>query len=125
MSEKPLILAVDDEPANLKLICAALDKDFSLALAKSAAMAEQFLSRKKPSLILLDIKMPEKDGITFANELMAGDKNFDIPIVFVTGLEDSETRLKAQDMGAAGFVEKPFVPSELNRYIQELFSNGI
>ncbi len=125
MQEKPLILAVDDEPANLKLISAALSEDYTLALAKSAAMAEQFLSRKKPSLILLDVKMPEKDGITFAEELMEGGETFSIPFVFITSLSDPETRRKAKNLGAAGYVEKPFAPTELNTYIKGIFKSRI
>lgn len=125
MQQKPLILAVDDEPSNLKLISAALGEDFSLALAKSAALAEQFLKRKKPSLILLDIKMPEKDGLTFAEELMEGEETFSIPFIFITGLNDPETHRKARSLGALGFVEKPFAPTMLKSYIREVFRDRI
>ncbi len=125
MNEKPLILAVDDEPSNLKLISAALNEDFSLALAKSAAAAEQFLRRKKPCLILLDVKMPEKDGLTFAEELMESEDTFSIPFVFITGLNDTETHRKARSLGAAGFVEKPFIPEKLRAYIRNVFSERL
>lgn len=125
MNEKPLILAVDDEPSNLMLISAALENDFKLALAKSAALAEQFLKRKKPSLILLDIKMPDKDGITFAEELMENQETFSIPFVFITGATDSETHRKARNLGALGFIEKPFSADGLRSYIEAVFRDKI
>ncbi len=125
MTEKPIILAVDDEPSNLKLISAALGEKYQLALAKSAALAEQFLSRKKPSLILLDIKMPEKDGITFAEELMEGEDTFNIPFVFITGMDDDETHRKAKNLGALGFIRKPFTADLLRNTVEELFKDRI
>lgn len=125
MTEKPLILAVDDEPSNLKLISAALEENYSLALAKSAALAEQFLRKKRPSLILLDVKMPEKDGITFAEELMEGEETFTIPFAFITGLNDSETQRKAKALGALGILEKPFTPDGLRSFISGIFKDMI
>lgn len=121
MTEKPLILAVDDEPSNLKLISAALEEGYQVALAKSAALAEQFLRKKKPSLILLDVKMPEKDGIAFAEELMENEETFTIPFVFVTGLGDPETHRKAKALGALGFIEKPFNPAALRSFVDNFF----
>lgn len=125
MTEKPLILAVDDEPSNLKLISASLSGRYQLALAKSAEVAQQFLIRKKPSLILLDIKMPDKDGITFAEELMESEDTFSIPFVFISAAEDDESHRKAKNLGALGFLEKPFTPDKLMNMVDNIFRDRI
>ena len=122
MNEKPLILAVDDEPSNLKLIAASLESDYKVALAKSAALAEQFLKKKMPDLILLDIKMPEKDGLTFAQELMENNPGFSVPIVFITGLSESEAREAAMKLGARGFAEKPLSVTALKKLVNSIFN---
>ncbi len=122
MNEKPLILAVDDEPSNLKLIAASLESDYKVALAKSAALAEQFLKKKLPDLILLDIKMPEKDGLTFAQELMESNPGFSVPIVFITGLSESEAREAATKLGARGFAEKPLSVTALKKLVNSIFN---
>lgn len=122
MNEKPLILAVDDEPSNLKLIAASLEADYKVALAKSAVLAEQFLKKKTPDLILLDIKMPEKDGLAFAQELKENDPDFSVPIVFITGLSESEARETAMRLGARGFAEKPISVTALKKLVNSIFS---
>ncbi len=122
MQDKPLILAVDDEPSNLMLISAALQQNYTLALAKSAKLAEHFLERKKPSLILLDILMPEKDGLTFAEELKNSEETASLPIVFLTGVSDSEAREKANLLGAKAFIEKPINVTTLRNMIDDIFA---
>ncbi len=120
MQDKPLILAVDDEPSNLMLISGALKDNYALAMAKSAKLAAQFLEQKKPALILLDILMPEKDGLTFAEELMENQETFSIPIIFLTGAADFDSRRKARALGARAFIEKPISVTELQSVV-----NGI
>lgn len=122
MQDKPLILAVDDEPSNLMLISAALQQNYTLALAKSAKLAEHFLERKKPSLILLDILMPEKDGLAFAEELKKSEETASFPIVFLTGVSDSEAREKANLLGAKAFIEKPINVTTLRNMIDDIFA---
>ncbi len=122
MQDKPLILAVDDEPSNLMLISAALQQNYTLALAKSAKLAEHFLERKKPSLILLDILMPEKDGLAFAEELKKSEETASFPIVFLTGVSDSEAREKANLLGAKAFIEKPINVMTLRNMIDDIFA---
>lgn len=122
MEEKPLILAVDDEPSNLMLISAALQEKYTLALAKSARLAEQFLERKNPSLILLDILMPEKDGLTFASELREKRETASLPFAFLTGASDSDIRKKAASLGACAFIEKPIAVAALREAVDSIFA---
>lgn len=121
MEKKPLILAVDDEPSNLVLISAALEENYTLALAKSAELAKRFLQRKKPALILLDILMPDEDGLSFAEQLMEGEETFSIPFAFVTGSSDPDFRRKARALGALGFIEKPIAAEQLKSFVNSVF----
>lgn len=125
MEEKPLILAVDDEPSSLMLISRALQEKYTLALAKSARLALQFLKRKTPSLILLDILMPEKDGLTLAKELRANKDTASLPFVFLSGTTDIDTRKKALALGACDFIEKPIAVAKLRETIDSIFNSTL
>lgn len=109
---KPKILAVDDAPANLKLLAGVLRKDYELALATSGAQAlEIALAEPQPDLILLDVMMPEMDGYEVMARLKADDRTAELPVIFVTALADADDEAKGLDLGAIDYITKPFNPA--------------
>src|SRR5205085_12649041 len=78
----------------------AVDGDEALALALE----------ERPDLVLLDVMMPGRDGWTIASELRADPRTRDLPIVFLTARVDEVDRRRARDLGAVGYVTKPFDP---------------
>lgn len=117
----PLVLLVDDEQA-IRTICRVNLEGDGLAVSEASdggeALAE--VRRKRPSLVLLDVMMPSVDGWTVAEELAGDDETRDIPVVFLSARAADEDRLRAQELGAVGYVVKPFDPVELSGVVREV-----
>jgi DNA-binding response OmpR family regulator len=110
----PLVLLVDDE-RSIRTICRVNLEGDGLAVneARDGAEALDEIRRKRPSLVLLDVMMPGVDGWSVAEQLAAGDDTREIPVVFLSARAAQEDRVRAQTLGAVGYVEKPFDPLEL------------
>lgn len=112
MRKKAKILAVDDAPANLKLLANALRADYDLALATSGPLALDIAQAEPmPDLILLDVMMPEMDGYEVCRRLKADERTEEIPVIFVTSLADAEDEARGLDLGAIDYITKPFNPA--------------
>ncbi|MDR1069186.1 MAG: response regulator [Gracilibacteraceae bacterium] len=112
------ILAVDDNIANLKQISAVLSNEFDVMLADSGAMALRLAGAEQPDLVLLDVQMPEMDGLETLTRLKKDAVLRHIPVIFLTGLNDAETEVRALALGAMDFVAKPFDPEILRHRIR-------
>ncbi|HEY7420849.1 MAG TPA: response regulator, partial [Gaiellaceae bacterium] len=111
----PLVLLVDDERA-IRTICRVNLEGDGLAVAEATDGAEALESVRSehPSLVLLDVMMPSVDGWSVAEQLAADDETREIPVVFLSARAAQEDRLRAQELGAVGYVVKPFDPLELS-----------
>lgn len=109
-----LVLAVDDDPASLKLLSEALaGQPFTLAVAVDGEMALRQIQRATPDLILLDAMMPGLDGFEVCRRLQEDPATRDIPILFMTSLADTRDRVRGLELGAVDYITKPFVREEL------------
>lgn len=110
LEEKIKILLVDDKPNNLILLEAILDSpEYRLVKAASGKEALEHLLHDDFALILLDVMMPEMDGFETARRIKQRDGSKEIPIIFITAMDqDEETRVKAYSVGAVDYIFKPF-----------------
>lgn len=109
-----LVLIVDDTPSNLEVVSDALsDAGFDVAIATSGERALKQLARRLPDLILLDVMMPGIDGFETCRRLKSNPLTADIPIIFMTALNDAENKVKALGMGAVDYITKPFTEKEV------------
>ncbi|MCX7143917.1 MAG: ATP-binding protein [Proteobacteria bacterium] len=104
---KPNILAIDDTPENLLTLRAALGAEFRLQFATSGATGLALAEAAPPDLVLLDVMMPEMDGYEVCRRLKADPRLRTIPVIFVTGLIDSDAESAGLALGAAGYITKP------------------
>lgn len=116
--KRPRILAIDDTPANLMTLGAALWPDFDLQIATSGAVGLAQAIRTPPDLILLDVMMPEMDGYQTCSRLLADPLTSDIPIIFITALNSAQDETRGLAAGAADFISKPVNPSVLRARVQ-------
>ncbi|HZC31258.1 MAG TPA: response regulator [Gaiellaceae bacterium] len=86
----------------------------------SAGTGRRYRRRQRPSLVLLDVMMPGVDGWNVAEQLASDAQTRDIPVVFLSARAAPEDRLRAQELGAVGYVVKPFDPLELAGTVREV-----
>lgn len=105
---KPRILAIDDMPANLYTLGTALAGEFDLEIATSGSQGLAMADHSLPDLILLDIMMPEMDGLETCRRFRSNPRLAAVPIIFLTALSDTDSELSGLDMGVADYITKPF-----------------
>ena len=109
--ERATILLVDDNTANLQVLRDILDHpEHKLLIAKNGQTALAIARKALPSLILLDIMMPEMDGYEVCRQLKTGDDTRHIPVIFLTALTDSQDEAKGLALGAGDYLIKPVNP---------------
>ncbi|GBF85406.1 two-component system response regulator [Aphanothece sacrum] len=108
------ILIVDDIPDNLRFLSASLSRQgYQVRCVKNGAMALITAQKSPPDLILLDIKMPEMDGYEVCEKLKANELTRDIPVIFLSALDDVFDKVKAFTVGGADYISKPFEIQEV------------
>lgn len=123
---KPLeryhIMAVDDMKTNLQMLRGILEHLYDVTLIKSGKQALMYLEKYPyPDLILMDIDMPEMDGVEAAKRIMEMTNN-QIPILFVTALCDRETVMRCRTMNAAGYIVRPYKPVYIKSEIKRILT---
>lgn len=113
-SASDVVLIVDDVPDNLSLLHDALDEaGYTVLVATSGETALQRAAQAVPDVVLLDAVMPGMDGFEVARRLKAGPDTAHIPIIFMTGLTDTEHVVAAFGAGGVDYVTKPIRPQEV------------
>jgi sigma-B regulation protein RsbU (phosphoserine phosphatase) len=108
------ILLVDDMVANLQVLQQTLDGlGYRILIAKSGESALTIAHKAKPSLILLDIMMPGMDGFEVCERLKSDAATQEIPIIFLSAIDDTDKKVKGFSVGAVDYVSKPFQPEEV------------
>jgi putative two-component system response regulator len=125
------ILLVDDKTTNLQILRDSLDgQGYKLLVAKDGKSALTIAQKTDPSLILLDIMMPEMDGYEVCSRLKSDERTKHIPVIFVTAMADAGDKAKGFGLGAVDYITKPINPElvrarvrnhlELKRYHDHL-----
>ena len=112
MKEKQSILVVDDNEVNLEILISLLD-DYNVLTAISGKGAFEILDKLKIDLILLDVMMPDINGLDLCKSLKSKDKTRHIPVIFLTAKYGVDDIKKGFDVGAVDYVAKPFNIEEL------------
>ncbi len=117
MASNPKVLIIDDNPANLDFLIELL-KHYDVSAVTSAAEAREAIEAERPDLILLDISMPEEDGITFCRELKNNRSTQDIPVIFLTAATAPGTIAEALEAGGVDYITKPYIAELVSLRIQ-------
>lgn len=108
------ILIVDDTPENLHLLAAILtERGYKVRLAPSGAHALQSVQKNQPDLILLDIMMPNMDGYEVCRALKVAEPTRDLPVIFISALDDIFDKMTAFSVGGVDYITKPFQEAEV------------
>ena len=112
-ADKPMVLVIDDAPANIRLLNDLLKNRYHVIFATTGDDALEQSVRFQPALILLDIVMPVMDGYEVCRLLKENSVTADIPVIFLTACADTEDIIQGFTLGAVDYVTKPFRSSEL------------
>ena len=120
MSVAPLIFVVDDDPVTLELIEASLQGD-GMTVRTFGAVAQVLpaLSRETPSLLLLDVRMPGQSGLDALKAIKETPNGAALPILMITGDGRLDRIVQAMQLGAAGYMMKPFDARQLVGKVRE------
>jgi two-component system phosphate regulon response regulator PhoB len=110
-----LILIVDDEPHILRILAYKLQREgYGTCEARSAEDAERLLAEQQVDLVVLDVALATPtNGFDLAARLRANDRTRNLPIIMLTARGFSADVLRGREVGAAGYITKPFSPEEL------------
>jgi len=119
MTNKGNILIVDDTPANLHLLTNMLaEQQYKVRPVPNGVLALRAVQSAPPDLVLLDINMPGLNGYEVCQRLKADEKTRDIPVIFLSALDETVDKVKAFAVGAVDYVTKPFHVEEVLARIQ-------
>jgi DNA-binding response OmpR family regulator len=109
----PLILLIDDVPEDLRWLTALLREDHRTTLATTGHQGLQKAQALRPRLILLDVKLPDMDGLSVCRLLKADPLTATTPVLFLSACNQPHERVSGLDAGAVDFIGKPFYPEEV------------
>lgn len=114
VASRPDILVVDDTRENLRLLSTVLsDSGYKVRKAINGTLALRAVGVAKPDLILLDIRMPDLDGYEVCQKLKADPRTADIPVIFISALDEVIDKVKAFEVGGVDYITKPFEMQEV------------
>jgi putative two-component system response regulator len=108
--EKPVILVVDDQTTVVRVLGRMLSDIYIVHVATSGERALEIAEEKKPDLILLDMVMPQMSGIDVCQKLKENDVTRNIPVIFVTSMDDRHNEARGFKAGAVDYITKPPSP---------------
>jgi sigma-B regulation protein RsbU (phosphoserine phosphatase) len=114
------ILLVDDTKANIDILVAGLRTEYKLSVALSGQTALQLAARVSPDLILLDVLMPDLDGYEVCRRLRARPETAEVPIVFISALDEVGNKALGFEVGANDYITKPFDLTEVKARVRSL-----
>lgn len=110
-SSRLTILIVDDSPENLGVLAELLEPEYRVLAANAGDKALRIANTRQPDLILLDVMMPEMDGYEVLARLKAEADTADIPVIFLTAMNEIKDELHGLEVGAVDYIGKPIVPA--------------
>ena len=114
------VLIVDDAKANVDMLVEALRGDYKLSVALDGEAALRAIERSAPDLLLLDIVMPGIDGYEVCRRLRADPATQEIPIMFLSSLDDVQDKARGFELGANDYLTKPFEILEVKARVRSL-----
>src|SRR5262245_29000357 len=123
--DRDLVLVVDDSPDTLRMLTDAIEEaGMTVLVAREGAHALSIIERVTPDVILLDAVMPGMDGFETCRRLKRNNALVHVPIIFMTGLSETEDVVKGLEAGGVDYVTKPIVPEELIARIRVHLANA-
>ncbi|NOR64957.1 MAG: response regulator [Candidatus Scalindua sp.] len=115
---KCTVLVVDDTEANIDILVAALDIEYEVSVAMDGESTLEGVNTDPPDLILLDIMMPGMDGYEVCRRLKSEPKTREIPIIFISSMNEVQNKTMGLELGAVDYITKPFEVMEVKARVK-------
>lgn len=115
------ILILEDSPSCQKIACDSLKKVASISSAFSIGEAREYLLAHSVSLVLIDLNLPDGNGLDFYAEMQTSLNHANTPVLFISGNDDISKKLAAFSCGAEDYIVKPYAPMELRARVERIF----
>ena len=121
MNQKIKLLIIDDEPSTRKILEHFLNKEFEVTLKNDGMEGMRWLEMgNDPDFIIVDLNMPHLNGKEFVTIIRASNLYSEIPVIILSGTDESKERIECLNLGADDFMLKPFNPMEIHAKIHAI-----
>ena len=124
------ILIIDDVADHITLLKdILLENDYNVRASTASSHAINSIWADKPDLIILDVNMPETDGYEMCSIIKSNKETSDVPVLFVSAMSNKVDKMRAYELGASDYIEKPFIPLEVltkvDTYLRLSYYDGV
>ena len=119
---RPKILIVDDDPVVRRIILELLNTKYHVILASTGVQLPDLLHKHHPNMVILDVMLPWINGFELCRVIKTEFRNETMPVLFLTGCKEKEDLLTGKEVGAAGYLTKPFYAKDLYREVERLLA---
>ena len=120
--ERKRVLVVDDDPVVRRIIMELLNARYTVVLASTGVQVPELLQKNHPDLIILDVMLPWVNGFELCRIIKTHSEGKEIPVLFLTGCKEKEDIMTGKEVGAAGYLTKPFYAKDLYREVERLLA---
>jgi putative two-component system response regulator len=119
---RPRILVVDDDPVVRRILLELLNARYHVFLASTGVQLPDLLEKHQPQLVILDVMLPWINGFELCRIIKTHQKDESLPVLFLTGCKEKEDLLTGKEVGASGYLTKPFYAKDLYREVERLLA---
>ena len=120
--ERPKILVVDDDPVVRRIVLELLSSRYTVILASTGVQLPDLLQRHQPNLVILDVMLPWVNGFELCRIIKTHEQGQETPVLFLTSCKEKEDLLTGREVGASGYLTKPFYAKDLYREVERLLA---
>jgi len=121
-SDRPKILVVDDDPVVRRIILELLNSRYTVVLASTGVQLPDLLQRHQPHLVILDVMLPWVNGFELCRIIKTHAQGQETPVLFLTSCKEKEDLMTGREVGASGYLTKPFYAKDLYKEVERLLA---
>lgn len=122
VEDRRRILIIDDDPVVRRIILELLNSRYTVVLASTGVQLPDLLQKHRPDLVILDVMLPWVNGFELCRIIKTHAQGQSLPVLFLTGCKEKEDVMTGKEVGASGYLTKPFYAKDLYREVERLLA---
>ena len=120
--DRPKVLVVDDDPVVRRIVMELLSSRYTVILASTGVQLPDLLQRHQPNLVILDVMLPWVRGFELCRIINTHAQGRETPVLFLTSCKEKEDLMTGREVGASGYLTKPFYAKDLYHEVERLLA---